>query len=379
MLLVEHGEIFAPQPLGAPSILIAGGRIEALGKIDGATLARTGVELETLDASGCFIMPGLIDVHAHLIGGSGEKGFATQTPELFASELLRAGITTVVGTLGTDTTTRTMPALIGKVKALREEGLAAFAWTGGYDARPLTGSIRDDIVLVDEIIGAGEIAIADRRSAQFSAAELARLASDCYVAGTLTKKAGVLHLHVGDGDGRLSILRDLLDTGLIEPKTIYPTHVERNEGLMSEAIDLTRRGVTIDCDVVENDLATWVRYYADAGGDPSRLTASSDAAITTPSSLFTQLMTCVREELLPREQLLALVTRNPARVLALRDAGLLRAGAIASLLLVDARSLELRTVVCGGRIAMRDGALTRREAFLAESTRSIQLTGEKVS
>jgi hypothetical protein len=30
------------------------------------------VALETIDASGCFAMPGLIDPHVHLIGGNGE-------------------------------------------------------------------------------------------------------------------------------------------------------------------------------------------------------------------------------------------------------------------------------------------------------------------
>src|SRR4051812_7940956 len=109
MLLIENADVFAPEPLGRRSILVAGGRIEAIG-IDGASLARAGIELETIDATGCIAMPGLVDPHAHLIGGSGEKGFASQTPEISAGELLRAGITTVVGTLGADTTTRTMPS-----------------------------------------------------------------------------------------------------------------------------------------------------------------------------------------------------------------------------------------------------------------------------
>src|SRR3954447_8782666 len=210
MLLVENGEIFAPEPMARQSILIASGRIQSIG-VDGAAFARAGVEIETIDGTGCIAMPGLIDPHAHLIGGSGEKGFASQTPEISASELLRAGITTVVGTLGADTTTRTMPSLLAKVKALRGEGLTAYAWTGGYDARTLTNSMRDDIVLIDEIVGAGELAIADVRGQHYSAAELARFAAECSVAGTLTGKAGLLHLHCGDGEERLRVIRDVLE------------------------------------------------------------------------------------------------------------------------------------------------------------------------
>jgi beta-aspartyl-dipeptidase (metallo-type) len=376
MLLVENAELFAPEPLGRRSILIAAGRIEAIG-VDGAALARSGVEIETIDAAGCIAMPGLIDPHAHLIGGSGEKGFASQTPEISASELLRAGIATVAGTLGADTTTRTMPALLAKVKALRGEGLSAFAWTGGYDARTLLETMRDDIVLIDEIIGAGELAIADVRGQQYSAAELARFAADCYVAGTVTGKAGLLHLHVGDSDERLRIVRDVLEQSNVKPGALYPTHVERSERLMREAIDLTKRGTPIDIDVYDEDLERWLRFYRDHDGDPNLITASSDAAINSPHTLFEQLMVCVREKVAPFEEVIAIATSNTARILK-TESGELAPGRIGHVLLLDAATYELRTVICAGRIVMRDGALVMREQFLAESNRSIALRGEKV-
>jgi beta-aspartyl-dipeptidase (metallo-type) len=376
MLLVENGEVFAPEPLGRQSILIASGHIEAIG-VDGAALARAGVHVETIDATGCIAMPALVDPHAHLTGGSGEKGFASQTPEISANELLRSGITTVAGTLGADTTTRTMPALLAKVKALRGEGLSAFAWTGGYDARTLMSSVREDIVLIDEIVGAGELAIADSRGQQYSAAELARFASDCYVAGTLTGKAGLLHLHVGDGDERLRIVRDVLEQFDVKPQTFYPTHVERSERLMREAIDFTKRGMPIDVDVYDEDLVQWLRFYRDHDGDPTLITASSDAAINSPRTLFEQLMACVREKVAPFEEVIAIGTRNTARILK-TNAGQIARGRIGHLLLVDAASYELRSVICAGRVVFRDGALTMREQFLAESNRSIALRGEKV-
>lgn len=373
MLLVENADVHAPAPRGRTSLLLAGGLIEAIG-VDGGALARAGLELETLDATGCLAMPGLIDPHAHLIGGSGEKGFASQTPELSASELLRGGITTVVGTLGADTSTRTMRALLAKVKALRDEGLAAYAWSGGYDARPLLDSLADDIMLIDEIIGAGEVAVADARSPQLTAEELARIASQCFVAGTLTGKAGLLHLHVGPGGRRLAVLNEVLERFDVAPSTLYPTHVERNEELMLEAIELTRRGMPIDCDVHEEDLAQWLRFYREHDGDPALITASSDAGIKSPHQLFEQVMLCVRED----RQALAVATSNTARILKLNGGELAR-GRRADVLLVDAGSLALRHVICNGRVAMRDGALILRERFLAESNRNIQLTGRKAT
>ena len=377
MLLIENGELLAPQSRGRNAVLVAGARIEAIGDIDGAALAKAGVEVQTIDASNCIVAPGLVDPHVHLIGGSGEEGFASMTPEVQLSELLPAGITTVVGTLGTDTTTRTMPALLAKVKGLREEGLNAFAWTGGYDARALTGSIRDDIVLLEEVIGAGELAIADRRGAHFTANELAKLASDCYVAGTLTGKAGLLHLHVGDAPRRLAILRELLAQHEVEASWLYPTHVERNEGLMSEAIELTRRGMPIDVDVFELDLAKWVKFLRDEKGDLAMLTASSDAAINSPHTLLEQVRACVHERVASLEEALALVTSNTARVLKLRDAGTIAIGNRADLLVLERDSLALRHVICNGEIVVRDGKLQRRERFLHKSNREIVLRGAK--
>jgi beta-aspartyl-dipeptidase (metallo-type) len=374
MLIIPNGTLYSPQPRGKTTIVVAGGRIEHIGEIDAGAF-----KPEVLDAAGCIVAPGLIDPHVHLIGGSGEEGFATQTPEISAGELLRSGITTVVGVLGTDTTTRTLPALLARVKALREEGLAAWMWTGGYDVPPksITGAARDDIILIEEVIGIGETAIADRRSMEPTARELARLATDCLVAGSLTGKAGVLHLHVGEGKQRLALIREAIDEFDVVPATFYPTHVERNEPLMLEAVQLTKRGVPVDVDVYEEDLAQWVRLFINNDGDRALLTASTDSAINSPHTLLAQVRDCVQQKVLAIEDALALVTANPARILKLRDSGVVERGRRADLLLLDEHSLELRHVVCGGEIVMRDGRITRSERFLKHSNRRIHLEGEK--
>ncbi|HEX2061618.1 MAG TPA: amidohydrolase family protein, partial [Thermoanaerobaculia bacterium] len=211
-------------------------------------------------------------------------------------------------------------------------------------ARSITGSLRDDIVLIEEIIGAGEIAIADRRGMHYDARTLARFASDCYIAGTLTGKAGVLHLHTGELRERLSIVREVLELG-VPAASLHPTHVNRYTELFAEATALTRRGVAVDCDVYEENLVKWLRLF---DGDRSLLTISTDAPIGRVASLLEQVRAAA--SLWTLEEALALATRNPARVLKLHDVGEIAEGKRADLLLLDAKTLELRRVIAGGRI-----------------------------
>ncbi|HEY1404755.1 MAG TPA: hypothetical protein VGB05_11545, partial [Pyrinomonadaceae bacterium] len=310
LTLIENGEVFAPAALGARDVLVLDRRIARIGDVNAPALAALGLDVETIDARGCLVTPGLIDPHQHLLGGSGEQGFGTQTPEVYASELALAGITTVVGCLGVDTTTKTMTGLLAKAKGLNEEGLTAYVLSGGYGIPPatITGSIRDDIILIAEVIGAGEVAISDERTNVHDAPELAKLVKDAYVGGLLARKCGVTHVHVGEGTARLKLLRALIDDYEIAPSLIYPTHVERNEELMREAIELAARGSYVDLDTVAEDLPEWLRFYLDHGGDPARLTVSSDASINSPHTLFAQIRSCILEHDFPFEQTLSHVT-----------------------------------------------------------------------
>jgi beta-aspartyl-dipeptidase (metallo-type) len=321
--LIEHGEVYAPEPLGRQSVLLVGNRIGRIGDIERKALEATKLDLEVIDASNCVVTPGFIDPHQHLLGGSGERGFSTQTPEITLSELVTAGITTVVGCLGVDTTMKTMAGLLAKAKGLREEGLTAYLWTGGYSVPPTTimRSAREDIMFIEEVIGAGEVAISDERSTQPTTHELARLVGDAYVGGLLSRKAGVTHFHVGEQESRLAPLRALLDEHEVKPEWLYPTHVERNEALMAEAVELTHRGVTVDLDTMEEDLAKWLGFYLAQGGDPHRITASSDASISSPRTLFEQIRQCVVAHKFKLEAVLPLVTTNTARVLKLEGKG----------------------------------------------------------
>jgi beta-aspartyl-dipeptidase (metallo-type) len=274
---------------------------------------------------------------------------------------------------------KTMAGLLAKAKALKEEGLNAYIWSGGYDVPPttITDSVRNDIMFIEEVIGAGEIAISDERSTDHIPHELARLVIDTHNGGMLSRKAGVTHFHVGKTEDRLKSLRKLLDEFPIKPEWIYPTHITRSEELMKEAIELAANGSFVDMDTVDEDLPKWLRFYLDNGGKPEQLTISTDASITSPKNLFEQIRICILEHNFSLAEILPLITANTAKVLKLKDKGEIAENKSADILILDKDTLAIRDVICGGRRLFRDGSLAFKERFLKESNRSVILKGEK--
>jgi beta-aspartyl-dipeptidase (metallo-type) len=292
---------------------------------------------------------------------------------------VRAGITTVVGTLGVDTTMKTMAGLLAKAKALKEEGIAAFIWSGGYNVPPVSimGSVREDMMFIDEVVGAGEIAIADERAMEPTLNDLARIVVDTRMGGKLSRKAGVTHFHVGSGRRRMRCLEELIecDKFEIDPAWLYPTHINRSPQLMRDAIALTKQGSHVDIDVQEEDLAKWLSFYVDHHGDLSKLTVSSDASKKGPDTFFQQIRKCARGHRLPLAKLLALVTRNTAEVLKLEHKGRLEVGAHGDILVMEKDEFELVHVMAKGKRLVSDGSLVVREQFLEGSNRQIELEG----
>lgn len=381
LLLIEHGELYDPEPCGTRSLLIANGQVEKIGPVDRRALDALGVEHEVIDADGCAVVPGFVDPHEHLLGGSGEGSLALQSPEMFLREIVRAGITSVVGTLGVDTTMKTMAGLLARAKALKEEGLSTWLWTGGYNVPPTTvmGSIREDMLFVDEVVGAGEVAISDERGLNQSAQELAKLVRDTHVGGLLSGKAGLTHLHVGEEEPRLRPLREIIERFQVKPEWLYPTHVQRNTRLLREAIDLANAGAFVDFDVVDEDLAVWLNRYIDNGGPLERLTISSDTDSSTPDLYYQQITGLVKQHDFTLDLVLPLVTRNTARALKLSAKGCLEVGKDADAVILSRDTLEIRDVIAKGKRMVADGRPIVSERFLSKSSRDINLVGAKAN
>ena len=378
-VLIENGSVYAPEPKGIQSVLIANDRIEKVGKVDRRALDALDVEYEHIDATDCVVTPGLVDPHAHLLGGSGEGSLALQTPMMFVHEIVGSAVTTVVGTLGVDTTMKTVAGLLARVKALSEMGLTTRMWTGGYNVPPttITGGIRTDMLFVDEVVGAGEIAISDERGLNQSAQELAKLVRDTHVGGLLSGKAGRTHFHTGEEETRLQPLRDIVEEYQVKCEWLYPTHVQRSPELLREAIDFANEGAYLDMDVVEEDVAKWLRFYLDNGGPPEQLTISSDMDSSTPAIFYEQFCGLVVKHDFPLDIALPFFTSNTATALKLQQKGRLRPGLDGDVAVLTKDSLDIRHVVAKGRVMVRDGEPIVREKWLEKSKRNVTLVGDE--
>jgi len=383
LTLIINADIYTPEPIGPACVLLGGGKIIYCGKttpsIDPALLD------ETLDLQGNKLIPGLIDAHVHSTGGGGEDGFSSQVPAVGLSRFTCHGITSVVGLLGTDDETRSTANLLARTRALREEGLSAWCWTGGYHLPPttLTGSVRKDIVHLDCVIGVGEIAISDHRSSQPTLEELARVAADAHTAGMISGKAGILHLHLGDGERGLELVRRLLAETELPPGVFHPTHVNRQKRLFDEACELAGEGVTIDLTAVDpghddewSAQDAWALYHQ-RGCPPHNITVSSDSGGCLPifddqgrmlemdvgsSATLMQFVRDLHRRDFGLEQILPCLTSNVAGLLRLTSKGRLAEGMDADLVCLD-EALQVQHVMAGGRWMVRDGSVAAKGFF----------------
>ena len=379
MLIIKGADVYAPEHLGMMDVMVCGGKIEKMA----GDIPVCYEDCQVIDGRGKILAPGIIDQHVHLTGGGGEGSFHTRAPEASFSELIRGGVTTVVGLLGTDGITRSVENLLAKVKALREEGITAFCLTGsyGWPSVTVTGDVKKDIVFISEVLGL-KLAVSDHRAPNISVDELIRVASDVRVAGMLSGKPGIITLHMGDDPRGLEPVFQALERTSIPIKTFRPTHVARNWDLFDQALKFGKMNGYIDitCDSGrEKKVAEALRRARKAGVDLGRITISSDGqgswsdydeegnlvkiGVSSVSAVFRQIMDLVRCGELNLEQALSIATANPAKALELSAKGRICPGADGDLLLIRRDNLALDMVLAMGRVMMEHGEPVVRGTF----------------
>ncbi|MFZ1391215.1 MAG: amidohydrolase family protein, partial [Dokdonella sp.] len=316
----------------------------------------------------------------------GEGGFATRIAPLPLSRYTHNGVTSVIGLLGTDDCARSTRELVASLLALREQGLGAWGYCGGYHLPPttLTGSVRGDIAFIDPLIGVGELAISDHRSSQPTLDELLRIASEAHVGGLMSGKAGIVHLHLGDGPRGLDLVRRALAESELPARVFNPTHVNRRRGLFEEALELASQGCHVDITAfpVDEGEDAWsaadaLQRYLESAAPAQRVTVSSDAGgclpcfdangqlehmdVGTPGALLVTVQELLARGL-PLDRILPAFTSNVAALLRLPRKGSIAVGADADLLVLDANG-ALSDVLLGGEWHLREGKSLRRGSF----------------
>lgn len=388
MILLRHCNVYAPEALGLNDILIAGETIIALAPSIGIP---EGFPCEVVDLAGAIVTPGFIDAHVHIAGAGGEGGPATRTPEMQLSAFIKAGVTTVVGCLGTDGLTRNLESVLMKAKGLKAEGISAWMYSGAYQVPTpaFFGDPGKDIALIEEVIGVGEIALSDHRSSWPTTDELLRLTEHARVGGMLGGKAGIVNIHLGDQTEPFQPLFDVIarSNNMLKLTQFLPTHCNRNDYTLDSAIEYASKGGLIDITtssypyfpeyevkpskslamILKAGIAAeQVTFTSDAGGSLPGFDEKGNLIkleMGSPDANLRELMDAVHEEGIALETALKVLTSNPARILKLHKKGSIKPGMDADLLVLADK--EIHHVMARGQWMMQNGSVLKKGSYEA--------------
>ncbi len=388
LTLIKGGEVYAPSYMGKKDVLLVGNKIGYIK--DEIGIPKNFVDIDIIDAKDKYVVPGFIDSHVHICGGGGEGSFKTRTPEIQLTDITLGGVTTVIGVLGTDGTTRTMSNLIAKARGLEEEGITTYVYTGSYQVpiRTITGSIQDDIILIDKIIGVGEVALSDHRSSQPTVEDIMKIAAEARVGGILSGKGGVVNIHMGDGDRQLDFIEEIVETTEIPVTQFLPTHMGRNTKLFTKSIEYAKKGGFVDFTTsssnkdkktIDTKPSRALKILLEEGVSPKNITFSSDGQGSLPKfdkegnfvglgvgkviSLYDEVKDAILDEGVSMDKALMTITSNPANILKLHSKGQIKEGMDGDIVLIDKNTLEIDTVVAMGRIMILEGEVIVKGTF----------------
>lgn len=381
IIILKNGEVYTPEYIGIKDILIGGDKILAI--YDDIKMPK-GVYCEVIDCTGKKIIPGLIDGHVHIAGAGGEGGPSTRTPEMKLTYMIEAGVTTVIGCLGTDGITRTVESVLMKAKSLKQQGVSAWILTGSYQIPTPTilGDVSKDIAMIEEVIGVGEIALSDHRSSYPTVYELIRLAEHARVGGMIGGKAGIVNIHMGDAQDPFKLIRQAVEMSELKFTQFWPTHINRNDYIFEDSKEYGKYGYV---DIT----ASSYQYFPEYEVKPSKaiiellksgvplkhITLTSDACGSLPDfdeqgnlrklemgyprSIYNEIIDTITQENLPMEQAISVSTSNVAEILKLQSKGRIRVGNDADVVIIN-QDFEIDYYIAMGQIMMRSGKIIKK-------------------
>lgn len=381
-MVIQNGIVFTQDcTLEAKSITIVEDRI-------GAVTDTAAADETVVDATGCYVIPGLTDIHFH---GCVGYDFCDGTKEAFshmAAYELKNGITTICPATMTlseevllnicqeaaqykkEQQSAADPAAFGaSLVGINLEGpFLSYAKKGAQNPKYLH---QPDAAMLDRL--------------QDAAAGLVRLvaiapeeegAMDCIKSGRNHYKFSVAHT-----TANYEIAKEAMDQGAKHVTHLYnamPPFTHRESGVIGAAFDTEGCEVELICDGVhisppvvratfqlfgtdrmilisDSMMATGMQdgEYA-LGGQPvivkGNLATLKDGTIAGSA---TNLMDCMRTAILnmgiPKERAFQAATINPARSIGIdQDYGSIASGKVANLVLLDQKDLSIRQIIFNG-------------------------------
>jgi beta-aspartyl-dipeptidase (metallo-type) len=389
LALIKGVEIYCPKYQGRGDILCCFGRIL---KIASEIKPPPGLEpLEIFDCTGKIATPGFLDYHNHFAGGGGSSGFISRAPEIYLSQLTTAGITTVVGCLGMDGTTKSMAGLLGKAYSLEAEGITTFLYSGATLEHPvltLTGRLRTDMIYTQKVIGAGEVSLSELGPTYPSfgsgAQYIAKIASEVIIASRISGKAGLICLQV-PSKGGLEPLFAILERTKLPIHHFIPAHLNQEQNYFEQGIRFGQMGGFTDVTSAYSPIegfkkaikpSTAVTYLLKEGVLLEQITMSTDGGGAHPSgslhgrpagshylsvmTLLTEFKDLVQQEGMDLADALKIVTSNVAKAMYMHERkGNLIVGADADILIFS-DNLDLEKVFAKGRLLVDEGKPTAK-------------------
>jgi beta-aspartyl-dipeptidase (metallo-type) len=370
-ILMKRGEIYSPEYDGNKDILIANDKIFLIDQnITESAANLLDKNIKIIDASKCIVIPGFIDQHAHINGAGGEGGPQYRTPPIQLSELIKAGITSVIGLLGTDGFARSLKALLMKAKGLENEGISTWIYTGAYQypSPTITGDILSD--------------------SHPTVDELKKVISKARVGGMLAGKAGIVHIHMGSERIGLNPLFEIIKNTEIPIEQFAPTHLNRNEDLFKSAIEFGKMSGYIDLTTVVSaedkssgtiKSSKAVKRLAENGVSIEKITMSTDGngsmpkfnekkeitgmTVASASSLYKEFIDIIKKEKMSVQDAVRVSSTNIAKHLKLEQKGEIKEGKDADLIVLDKNTLQIKHVIAKGKIMMENGKIMRFGTF----------------
>jgi beta-aspartyl-dipeptidase (metallo-type) len=260
-------------------------------------------------------------------------------------------------------------------------------YTGAYQVPTptITGDVGKDIATIEEIIGVGEIAISDHRTSFPTTEELIRLTEHARVGGMLGGKAGIVNIHMGDAQNPFQPIYDAVAKSELKFTQFIPTHINRNDYIFEDAKVYGKKGYV---DITASSYPYFPQYeikpskaiveLLKAGVPLENITMTSDACgslpdfdekgnlikleMGYPKSILTEMTDAVKNEGLPLEQALKVITSNIADALKLKQKGRVEVGKDADVVLFD-NSFTICHMIAMGNIMVKDKKMLRKGSY----------------